>query len=116
MLQTLVSIRDHQLDACQPPLDEPFEEGRPEGLGLRRADVQADDLAPPVGVDRHSDYHRDGHDPTAFALSEIGRIEPQIGPLALQRTVEEGADPLVDVLAQLRDLGLGDACEAHRLD
>src|SRR5437763_3140324 len=44
-----------------------------------------------------------------------GRVEPQVRPLALQRPVEEGADPLVDVLAQLRDGALRDAREPHGL-
>jgi hypothetical protein len=73
--------------------------------------VQADDLAPPVGVDRH----RDGHDAAALALPETGGVEPEIGPGAFERTVEKGADPLVDVLAELGDLALGDAGEAHGL-
>ena len=34
-------------------------EARPEGLGLGRADLEADDLAPAIGVDRHGDYGRD---------------------------------------------------------
>ena len=32
---------------------------------------------------------------------QIGGVEPQIRPLALDRPVEEGVDPLIDVLAQL---------------
>jgi hypothetical protein len=40
----------------------------------------------------------------------------RIGPFALQRPVEEGGDPLVDVLAQLGDGGFRDAGQAHRLD
>jgi hypothetical protein len=50
-----------------------------------------------------------------LALLEVSRIKPQIRPLTLERTAEEGVDPLVDVVAQLRDLALGDAGGAHRL-
>ncbi len=51
-------IEDHQLHAAQAAAHQAFEEDGPEGLGLRRADVQADDLALAVGVGRKDDYHR----------------------------------------------------------
>ena len=43
----------------------------------------------------------------------IGRVEPDIGPVAFQRPVEEGLHPRVDLLAQPADLALGDAGCAH---
>ena len=43
-------------------------------------------------------------------------MAPEIGPLALERTIEEGADPIVDLLAQLGDLALRDAGKPHRLN
>jgi len=61
--------------------------------------VQSDDLTLAVGVHRHSDYRRHRDDPAALALLQVGRIKPQIRPLADQRTVEERMNPLVDVLA-----------------
>ena len=59
------------------------QEGGPERLGLRRADVHAEDLAPAVGVhaDRHDHRHRD--DPAGLANLHVGRIDPEIRPLAL---------------------------------
>ena len=51
-----------------------------------------------------------------FAALHIGRIDPQVRPVALQRTVEERMDPLVDVAAQPADLALGDPAHAHGLD
>ena len=39
----------------------------------------------------------------------------QIGPVAGQGTVQKLADPLVDILAQLRDRAFRDAAEAHGL-
>ena len=65
--------------------------------------------AVPFGVAGHGDYRGDGDDPAALALAEIGGVEPKIGPLARERPVEAGADPFVDVLAELRDGGLRDA-------
>ena len=54
-------------------------------------------------------------DPPALADLEVGRVEPDIGPVAGQRPVQELADPLVDVLAQLRDRALRDAAQPHGL-
>jgi hypothetical protein len=88
---------------------------RPERLRLRRAEAQADDLAPALGVDRDGDYRRDGDDPAALADPEVRRIEPQVGPFALEWPVEEAADPLVGLFAELGNLALADASEAHRL-
>ena len=51
----------------------------------------------------------------ALAHLEVGRVEPEIGPLAGERALEEGVHPLVDVLAQLGDRALGDAGHAHGL-
>ena len=52
----------------------------------------------------------------ALAHLQVGRVQPEIGPVALQRALREGADPLVDVLAQLRDLALAAAAQTHGLD
>ena len=81
----------------------------------RRADVKADDLPFALGVRGHGDYRRDRDDAAALALLQVGRVQPQIGPLAVERAVEEGADPLVDVLAELADGALGDPGQPHRL-
>ena len=47
---------------------------------------------------------------------EIGGIDPQIGPVALDRTVQESLHPFVDLATQTGDLTLGDAAHPHRLD
>src|SRR5262249_9566469 len=107
--QSLMSIRDHQLDALQATLDQPLQEGRPERLGFGRANPEPDDLAPAVGADRDSDYRGDRDYATAVANLQVGGVEPQIRPFALDWSVEEGAHPLIDVFAQLGDLALRDA-------
>ena len=56
-------IGDHQLHAAQAVPHQALEKTGPEGFRLGRADMQADDLAPAFGVNRHGDYHRDGDDP-----------------------------------------------------
>ena len=46
------------------------------------------------------------------ARFHIGGVQPDVGPLAFERTIEERLDPRVDLLAQPADLALGHA--AHR--
>jgi hypothetical protein len=70
--------------------------------------VQPNDLASAIGVDGHSDYRGDRDDATALALLQVGGVEPQIRPLAGERSVEEGVHALVDFLAQLGNLRLAD--------
>src|SRR5436305_13026946 len=107
-LQPLMRIRDDQLHPAQTALGQALEEARPEGLGLGRADMQADDLAPALAIDRNRDYRRDRDNATAFALLQVGRVQPEIRPIAGERAIKEGVHPLVDLLAQLRDLRLAD--------
>jgi len=78
--------------------------------------VQADDLAPALGVHGRRDYCRHGDDAAALAHLEVGGVEPQVGPLAVEGALEKGVLALVDLLAQLGDLRLGDARQAHGLD
>ena len=46
----------------------------------------------------------------------VSGVEPDIGPVAFERPIEEGFDPVVDLLAQPRHLALGDARAADRPD
>jgi hypothetical protein len=84
--------------------DQPFDKFRK--FCFRRADAEPDDLAPAFGGDRDNDYCRYRDDTTAVAYLEVGGIEPEIWPFALDWPVEEGADPLIDVFAELGDPGL----------
>jgi hypothetical protein len=59
-LEPLMGIGDDELHALEAALDQALEKGRPEGLGFGGADVQADDLAPPLGAAGHGDYRGDG--------------------------------------------------------
>ena len=109
-----VVVGDHQLHAAQPAPGEAAQELGPEGLGLRRAG-HAQDLAAALVVDSHRHGHRDRDDASGLAHLHISRIQPQIGPVALQRSIEEAVDLIVDLPAQPRDLALGDAGHAHGL-
>ena len=105
-----------QLDAAQAAAGELAQEGGPEGLGLGGADVHAEHLAPAVAVDADRDDHRDRDDAAVLAHLHVGGVDPEIGPVALDRPVEEGLHLAVDLLAQPADLALGDAAHPHRLD
>jgi hypothetical protein len=100
----LVGVGDDELHAPQAAPSELAQELGPEGLGLRGADVHAEHLAPPVGVDadRHDHRHRD--DAMVAAHFDVGGVEPYIGPVALQRAIEECLHSRVDLLAQAADL------------
>ena len=89
---------------------------RPERLGLRGTDIQAQHLAPAIAVDADGDDDGGRDDAAAPAHLQIGRVEPDIGPIAFDRAAEEGLDLLVDLLAQPADLALGDAVHAHGLN
>src|SRR5207302_278834 len=104
-----------QLDAAQSTLGQAFDKVRPERLGFGWTNAEADDLAPALGRDCHGDYRGYRDDAAAVAHFEVGGIEPEIRPFAVERPVEEGVDPLVDILAQLGDLAFRDAGQAHCL-
>ena len=96
-----MSIRDDQLHASEAATKHALEKARPKRLRFRRTDVQADDLALAVRVRGNGDYRSYRDDPAALPLFEVGGVQPQIRPFAGQWAAKEGADPLVDVLAQL---------------
>src|SRR3546814_7727189 len=56
---------------------------------------------------------RDRDDVVVAPLLDVNCVEPDIGPLALDRAAEEGLHPLVDLAAQPRHLALADAVQAH---
>src|SRR5215467_13197102 len=78
-------------------LDQSLQKARPERLRLRGADAKTDDLAPAFGGDGDSDYCSDRDDAAAVAHLKVGGVEPQIRPFAIERAVEKGSDPLIDV-------------------
>src|SRR5215813_10730074 len=115
-LDALMTIGDDQLDAAQATAGELAQEAGPEGLGLGVTDIEAQNLAPAIAIDADRHDHGDWHDATFLANLHVGGVDPKIGPVALDRSVEEGFDPLVDLLAEPADLALGDAAHAQRFD
>ena len=59
--------------------------------------------------------NRDRSNPPTLADSRIGRIEPQVAPLAGQRAIEEFMHALVYFFAKLGHRAFGCAAQAHRL-
>src|SRR3546814_4949290 len=78
--------------------------------------AHAQDLAPAVAVDRHGDGHGDRDDAAVLADLEVGGVDPEVGPVALQGALQEGDHPLVDLLAETGNLAFGNAGHAQRLD
>src|SRR3546814_8699445 len=81
-LEDLVSIGDDQIHAGKTAPNKVLQEVGPEDLRFRGADMQADDLAPALGVDGHGDYCGNADNTPAFAYLEIGGLEPEIRPFA----------------------------------
>jgi hypothetical protein len=94
-----VSVRDDKLYAAQAAPRQLPEEGRPEGVGLGRADIHAQKLALAICIDtnRHDDGDRD--DAAGLEDLHVGGVDPQIRPVALDRPVEEALDPSVAAVA-----------------
>ncbi len=114
-LEALVSIRDDQLDAAQAAPCQAAQEVGPEGFGLAGADCDAEYFAAPVAVHAHRDDHRHRYDTAVLAYLHVGGVEPHIGPVALDRSMQKGLHAFIDLGTQPRDLAFGDAGAAHGL-
>ena len=112
-LQPLMGIGDDQPDPAQAAAGEATQELDPECLRLAVADGHAEHLAPAVGVDADGDDDRDRDDVVVAPGFDVGGVEPDIGPVALDGPAEEGLHPLVDLGAEPRNLALADALHAH---
>ena len=85
-----------------------LQELAPERLGLRLADVEADDLAPAGLVDGVGDHDALARHAAAVAdLLDLG-VDEQIRVAALQRPLAERLDLLVEQPGDPADLALGD--------
>jgi hypothetical protein len=111
-----MGVRDHQLDAAQAASGEGAQKLGPEHLGLGGANGHAEHFAPAIAVDGDSDDHRNRDDATVLTGLHVGRIQPKIGPVALQWSIEKGRDLVVDFSAQPADLAFRNAGHAHCFD
>ncbi len=101
-LETLVRIGDHQLDPAQAAAGQGSQELRPEWLGLAVADRHAEHLSASIGVGAHRDDHRHRDDVAVAPGFDVGRVQPDVGPVPLDRAGEERLHPPVDLAAQAR--------------
>ncbi|SKC06061.1 hypothetical protein SAMN06295937_10693 [Sphingopyxis flava] len=99
-----MSIGDDQLHAGKTAPNKVLKEVGPEDLRFRGADMQADDLAPALGVDGHGDYCGNADDPPAFAYLEIGGWSRRHAPyrLAAVGFVSPLAEPDVRLSLRIR--------------
>ena len=101
-------VADGQLHPDQATGHEASEEVAPERLGLRFADVEADDLAPTGLVDGvRDDDALARHAAAVSDLLDLG-VDEQIRVAALQRALAERLDLLVEQAGDPADLGLRD--------
>lgn len=91
------------------------QELRPDRFGLGCADLQAQNLAPPVRVDADGDDDGDRDDRSAAPDLEVGGVDPEIGPVAFEWAVEERLHLAVGLLAEPRDLDVRDTRYAYGL-
>src|SRR5690349_9734520 len=99
-LETFMGVGDDQLHALQAAAYQTAQKLDPEGGGFRLAQAEPEDLAAAVLVDAGGDYRGDRHDAAILADLDVGRVQPEVGPLAVQRPLEERQHARVDVLAQ----------------
>lgn len=106
------------MDAIEPAGLEGAEERGPERLRFRLADLEAEDLPPPVGGDADRDHDSLRDHAAADAGFAVGRVEEHVRVgLIRERSVAERGDVLVQVRADPRHLGLRDAgIRAERFD
>jgi hypothetical protein len=83
---------------------------------LGGADRHAQDLSAAIGVHRDGHGHGDRDNPAGLAHLHVSGVDPQIGPVTLERALEKGSHPLVDLGAEAAHLALADAGHAQRLD
>jgi hypothetical protein len=89
-----------QLDATQAAPGQAAQEVGPECLGLAGTDRHAEHFAAAVAVCAHRDNDCNGDDAAILAHLHIRCVEPDIRPVTLDRSMQEGLHAVVDVGAQ----------------
>ena len=80
------------------------------------ADRHTEYFAPAVTVDTDGDDDGDRDDAAGPPNLYVGRVHPEVGPVAFDRAIEEGLHTYIDLLAQPADLTLRNAAHAHGFD
>ena len=113
--QLFVIVSDDKLHAPQAAIGQRAEKADSEGLGFGRAGGHPQHLALAVLVHRNGHYRGMADDPPAVTHLQVSGIEPQIGPVALQRLRQERVHPLIYVGIEAANLALRHAACAHGL-
>ncbi len=92
-------VGDDELDAAQATACELAQERRPERLGFGGADVHPENFASAVTVDADCDNDGNRHDAALLAHLEVSGVDPQVRPVALDRTGEERLHLVIDLAA-----------------
>lgn len=79
--QSFVRVGDDELDPAQAAGDQRPQEPQPAGAVFGGDQVDAEDLALPVGVDPVGEHDRDLHDPPALAARRGGGEVPRCAAL-----------------------------------
>ena len=92
-----MSVRDYQLRSAQPAAHEIAEKVGPKWLGFTRSGGNAQHLSNSVSIDADGEYHRNGNDAAGLSNLYISSVDPKIWPIALDRSIQECVDTLVDL-------------------
>jgi hypothetical protein len=115
-LEPLVGVGHDQLHPGQAAAPQGAEEVQPERFRLGTAHRHVKDLAAAVGVHPNGDGDGHRHDPPGLPHLHVGRVQPEVGPIALDRARQEIPHPLVDLGAEPGHPAFADALHAHRAD
>ena len=88
----------------------------PERIRFAWTDSQTKHLTHAIGVYGDGNYYGLRHDPAGLPRLHVGRIDPQVRPVAAERPIKERVDALVDLGAQPADLALRDPGHPDCLD
>ena len=94
-----MAVADDELDAAKTAAVQAAQELDPKRLGFRCANLQAEHLSLALGVHADRHYHRDAHDAPCLACLDVGGIDPQVRPVALDLAAEERAHAFVELAA-----------------
>jgi hypothetical protein len=89
-----------EMTSFTPPRPRAFSERCPEGFVFAVADVEAEDLAAPVGGNAERDDDRLGHHPVVHPCFAVGRVEEYIRVAHRRQVpVPERADLMIQIRA-----------------
>jgi len=83
-------VGDHQLDTAQAPPCELAQELGPDRLGFGSAYFHSQNFAATIRVHPDRDDDGDRDDAPATPDLEVGGVDPEIGPVALDWPIKEG--------------------------